>query len=238
MDCLADEGIVLTSDPRPPVPPRESRSRSRLVGISIVAHVGALAGVLLLVSPRKLPPAPRQNSFEVVFEEAPDSVQTVAAVALPPPAPIYQAAALAPVARLTVAGSLAAKPVRRVARVVTAPAAAAPVQDPSQQASALDRFRVALAAFEARVHAAVQLAARYPSAARLQRREGCAQIRFDYRDGAVSGPVVAQSSQSGELDLAALAAVAHASLPRPPAEIGAAKLSLAVWVDFRLVTEE
>lgn len=251
MDCLGDHGIVGIEDTRPPAPLR--RGRWVVVGVSILAHVGVVVGLCVLASPRKLPPAPVQSSFEVVFAAAPAdtpvSQETLAAAVLPAPAPVEQAVALAPLARLTVPAARAgAAPLRRVAHITVplAPPHTTPVSVvavpatpvPAPPAPSADRFGAALAAFEARVHSAVQLAARYPQAARLQRREGRAQIRFDYRDGAVSGPVVAQSSQSGLLDVAAVEAVQHAALPRPPAEIGSAKLSLLVWVDFRLVVEE
>jgi protein TonB len=98
--------------------------------------------------------------------------------------------------------------------------------------------RDALAGLEARIRQAVQDAANYPPSARIMHLEGRTQVRFDYMDGMAGAADVARSSNSPMLDRAALAAVRGASLPRAPAEIGARRLPLLVWVEFRLVRQD
>jgi protein TonB len=98
--------------------------------------------------------------------------------------------------------------------------------------------RDVLAGLEARIRQAVQEAAIYPASARAMHLEGRTQVRFDYTDGAVNAAGVASSSTSPMLDRAALAAVRAAALPRAPAEIGARRLPLLVWVEFRLVRQD
>jgi TonB family protein len=74
--------------------------------------------------------------------------------------------------------------------------------------------------------------------ARLLHREGRAQVRFDYTNGAAADVAIAASSQSAELDEAAISAVRHAALPRAPATIGNRTLALLVWVHFGLASED
>ena len=116
-----------------------------------------------------------------------------------------------------------------IARAATAPGATAdPVHDTLR----------AMASWEARIRQAVQDAAIYPASARLLHRDGSAQVRFDYDRGAVENASIAQSSHVGVLDGAALSAVTRAVIPGPPPELGPARHTMLVWVQFRLVPEE
>jgi outer membrane biosynthesis protein TonB len=49
---------------------------------------------------------------------------------------------------------------------------------------------------------------------------------------------IAQTSRVGALDNAALAAVNHAAIPTPPAELGPQKRTMLVWVRFRLASQD
>ena len=95
-----------------------------------------------------------------------------------------------------------------------------------------------MASWEARIRQAVQDAVIYPASARLLRRQGSAQIRFDYDRGAIEAATIAQSSQTAALDNAALKAVTRAAIPDPPAELGPQKRTMVVWVQFKLLSED
>ncbi len=68
--------------------------------------------------------------------------------------------------------------------------------------------------------------------------QGRAQIGFTFRDGAVRDIALTQTSQSGLLDRAALAAVRDASYPPAPRPLAGTALALLVWVNFDLTAEE
>jgi protein TonB len=91
-----------------------------------------------------------------------------------------------------------------------------------------------LTALEARIDMAVRRQATMPPAAIRQRREGRAQVRFSYVNGAVDSIALAQSSQSRLLDDAALQAVRLAAYPAPPPVLHGRRLALLLWIDFRL----
>ena len=118
-------------------------------------------------------------------------------------------------------------PPARLAAAVTAP--------PPPPAAVVSQD--VMAGLKSRIRQAVQDAAVFPPSARLMHREGRAQVRFDYIDGAADSATLAASSESAILDAAALAAVRRAILPRAPAEIGHRKLDLLVWVDFTLTRQ-
>ena len=91
-----------------------------------------------------------------------------------------------------------------------------------------------LARLQASIDQAVHQAAFMPEAARRQHREGRAQVRFNYIDGAVAAVALAHSSQSRLLDDAALAAVRTGRYPAPPPPLRGRLLTLSVWIDFHL----
>ncbi len=73
-----------------------------------------------------------------------------------------------------------------------------------------------------------------PAAAIRQHRNGRAQLRFSYLDGAVDSVAVARSSESRLLDDAAVQAVRAAHYPAPPAGLRGHRIALQVWIDFQL----
>ena len=100
-----------------------------------------------------------------------------------------------------------------------------------------DNEAALLAQLETRIDAAVARAAVMPDAARRQRREGRARLRFVYQDGAVDGVQVVQSSESRLLDDAAVSAVRGARYPAPPGPMRGRRLDLLVWIDFKVAAE-
>jgi protein TonB len=139
------------------------------------------------------------------------------------------------------------KPPRKIlqtpaAEVATAAATPAPPKAQPQAAPGAPKkppqaSQDALAGLKARIHQAVQEATIYPPIARMMHREGRTQVRFVYADGMADEASIAASSNAEVLDNAALQAVRRAALPRPPAELGARRLELVVWVDFHLTQE-
>ena len=93
----------------------------------------------------------------------------------------------------------------------------------------------ALAGWESRIRQAVQDAAIYPAVARLQHRQGQAQVRFDYDHGMAARASVVRTSQVAILDQAALAAVTRAAMPVAPTGLGPQPRTMLVWVKFGLV---
>jgi len=224
----------------------------RAACVSAVLHGLALLGLCAVVAPRPMPQPPPAPSFAVVMAAPP---------APPPVAEQSLEEAKLPAATQAVATRLAA-PVplslapavhgeihasrRKVAAVaaptgpapVAASAPAARVVTAAPQAAAAPVSHNVLLVLEAQIRQAVQDAAIYPASARVMHLEGRTQVRFDYTDGSVGAADVATPSSSPMLDRAALAAVRRAALPRAPAEIGARRLALLVWVDFSLVRQE
>jgi protein TonB len=151
-----------------------------------------------------------------------------------------------PAAPLPVARTARARPTRVAPAVASAPArqhapaavaaqappAPAPRAAPQQDDAAAQRLK--LTQFAGSIQAAVQAAASMPAAARRQHREGRAQVRFSYLDGAVAEVTLARSSESRVLDDAALAAVIRARYPAPPPPLRGHKIPMAVWVEFHL----
>ena len=86
---------------------------------------------------------------------------------------------------------------------------------------------------EARIRDAVQAAVRYPAAARMMDVTGRARVQLDYRDGAVHGPLLAQSSGTPMLDQAALSAAQDAHYPATPPALAGRLMRFLVWVEFR-----
>ncbi len=219
-------------------------------------HMAVVAALCLLVVPRHLPePAPETVVPVIFVPAAPPAAgppQILATAALPP---MQQSvpADLAPLPPLQLPPQMRgpARPdaPRRTAARQPSPAPAVqtqPAQVPPQPAPpaapAPPRSAASeqgtLAAWEARVSAAVQDAAIYPASARRLHREGRAQVQFDYDHGTVAHVAVVQSSKLGVLDEAAREAVTRAAMPRPPAEIASQMHTMLVWVEFRLVSDD
>ena len=190
-----------------PVPQQTREVAGPLAPIPPVA-VLASPSAIAMPPPRRLhPPAPRhQNNQAVSTASASASASARAS------------------ASASATTSASATPQHAPAQPRPAPPAASAPQSPSPGA-----LSGALAAWEARIRQAVQDAVVYPNAARMLRREGRAQVRFDYAQGAVAFAAIVQSSRVGALDKAALAAVTSAAIPRPPAALGSEMRSMVVW---------
>jgi TonB family protein len=173
---------------------------------------------LVLPAPAPPPPKPADEALPVpsVVRPAPSRQASV-----PPRREAPRRVATRDAAPETVQGSAA--PSTTPAQSFTAPVNPAPAaRDVNQEA-----------ALQARIRDAVQASVRYPAAARMMGITGRARILLDYRDGAVSGPMLVQPSGSPVLDQAALAAAQTARYPVPPAVLVGHLLRLLVWVEFR-----
>jgi protein TonB len=113
---------------------------------------------------------------------------------------------------------------------VTAPQPAAAIARPPSAPAAPSAG--ALSAFETATRKAVQAALAYPAAARIANEEGQARVAFDYCDGRVTNITLVHSSGFPVLDRAALATVAAAHYPSPPAELQHHLVHLSVLVTF------
>jgi len=209
---------------------------------SAVIHLVAVVGVGLFAGARVLTPAAPEASFPMVFMAAPvaaEAATSLPAAALPVTGPRKVVAALSAPRSVSSAGRLPEHAFVPLPAVETA-APARMVDHPAPRpviVPAAPEDGVELAAFESRVHRAVQQAAVYPAAAKLQRQQGRARIEFLLSGRDVAAERVSQSSQSALLDRAALDAVRLAALPAPPVGL-AARQTLSVWVDFALVAED
>lgn len=229
--------------------------RGGTAALSAVAHLAALA--LLLTVATQVPPAPPEAPAIPMVFTAPapaPSLPTAAPMQTSVPLASVQLARPAPQAP-PIAMAIAPLAAFHIARVrpahdtaTRAPAPAAPRQSPAPPSAAAGQagpraapqsndgqvLRIQIAQFAGSIHEAVQAAAMMPPAARRQHREGRAEVRFSYLDGAVAEVGLAQSSQSRLLDDAALSAVAHARYPAPPAPLRGHKLPMLLWIEFRM----
>jgi len=219
-----------------------SSSRVAALGSAALAHLAVLA-VLLRVAAPALPPAPASTAVTMLFTApaaAPAPAPVAVAVPMRPPVapvvPVVRTEAPTPhAARLARPPHALAPAVPRPPRTPVGIAASGPPAAASHVApAAASDSGFMLARFTSDIQAVVRAAAVMPAAARRQHREGRAEIRFDYLDGAVRGVALAQSSASRVLDDAALAAVQTARYPAAPAPLRGRTLPMVVWVDFRI----
>jgi periplasmic protein TonB len=233
------------------LPARSEPGRGGTAALSAMAHLAAL-GLVLTVVTQAPPAAPDLPAIPLVFsapapslsEAAPaPSMVPLAAVQLvqpvSPAAPI--AMPIAPHAAFHIART---SPVHNAATAAQAPArppqSAAPPSSTTARATPqtddAEAQRLEMAQLKDSIHAAVQALAVMPTAARRQHREGRAEVRFSYLDGAVAEVALAQSSQSRLLDDAALTAVARARYPAPPAPLRGHKLPMVLWIEFHMAS--
>ncbi|RWL43593.1 MAG: energy transducer TonB [Mesorhizobium sp.] len=119
--------------------------------------------------------------------------------------------------RTTITASIDAKAAAKAAAPQTSNAAPRSSVSPS-------RWNFSLAAW-------IRRHTRYPSAARSRRAEGTPSVTFTVdTSGRVVSARLARSSGDGDLDRAALAALQGASVPAPPAELGARVTRTAPFV--------
>ena len=122
-----------------------------------------------------------------------------------------------PPPRATTAASIDAKAAAKATAPLSSNAAARSSVSPS-------RWNSSLAAW-------IRRHTRYPSAARSRRAEGTPSVTFTVdTSGRVVSARLARSSGDGDLDRAALGALQGASVPAPPAELGARVTRTAPFV--------
>jgi protein TonB len=123
----------------------------------------------------------------------------------------------APPPKATTTASIDAKAAAKAAAPLSSNAAARSSVSPS-------RWNSSLAAW-------IRRHTRYPSAARSRRAEGTPSVTFTVdTSGRVVSARLARSSGDGDLDRAALGALQGASVPPPPAELGARVTRTAPFV--------
>ena len=217
------------------------------LAIALTLEVALLAGLAWwsVHQAAPVPPAPVDIAMApnpAPTEQAPTAPKPPPKVVEPPrprppvhatPRPVPTPASPPPPAQTPTA--VAAPPPVVDTRPAMPVAAAAPAPPPPAPAATDTGAR--RAAFEAQLRAAVQAAVHYPAAAKLMRLHGKTLVAFDYQDRRVGEVRVAQSSGSGELDRAALAAVQGAEFPPPPGDLAGRTLHFDVWVRFFLQDE-
>jgi TonB family protein len=208
-------GLLLRLAEAPVLPASDPQG----VALVLTGPAPTLADATQTIGQANLQPAPAQPRL---------------AVQLAAPAPLRMQALPQPHAFRGEPGMAATSHADSETKQATALAAPAPPV-PAQAAQAPDS-RLAMAQLEARIDDAVRRQAVMPMAAIRQRREGRAQLRFSYMDGAVDDIAVAQSSQSRLLDDAAVRAVRAARYPAPPPALRGRRMALQVWIDFRLAS--
>ncbi|WP_217574133.1 TonB family protein [Mesorhizobium sp. GbtcB19] len=100
-----------------------------------------------------------------------------------------------------------------------------------QPSNAASRSSLSPSRWNSSLAAWIRRHTRYPSAARSRRAEGTPNVTFTVdTSGRVVSARLARSSGDGDLDRAALAALQGASVPAPPAELGARVTRTAPFV--------
>ncbi|PBC05846.1 energy transducer TonB [Mesorhizobium sp. WSM3860] len=185
------------------------------------------------------------NEQQPLDEAVPDLVETVApdvVVPLPQPKPVEVQPKSKPVeAKKKTEKKPVEKPKPRTKKEKTAPPksvttasveakvdakAAAP-----QSSDAASRSSVSPSRWNASLAAWIRRHTRYPSAAKSRRAEGTPNVTFTVDvSGRVVSAQLARSSGDADLDRAALAALQGASVPAPPAELGARVTRTAPFV--------
>ncbi|TIP41288.1 MAG: energy transducer TonB, partial [Mesorhizobium sp.] len=100
-----------------------------------------------------------------------------------------------------------------------------------QSSNAAPRSSVGPSRWNSSLAAWIRRHTRYPSAARSRRAEGTPSVTFTVdASGRVVSARLARSSGDGDLDRAALGALQGASVPAPPAELGARVTRTAPFV--------
>ena len=207
--------------------------------VFVPAAPGPLETKPELVASGTLPPPTSRQVAETLSPLQPLYASSGAPGIVPKPSHFRSHARAAPALR-PAGNEPSAAATQAATAPVPRPAGTAPASPPLAPSPELAQSmaRQSLANWEARIRQAVQDAAVYPAASRMLRREGSAQVQFDYEKGSVARASIAQTSRTAALDNAALAAVLHARLPEPPPGIGTQKRTLLVWVQFRLVSED
>ena len=164
-------------------------------------------------------------------EVVPDPVEAVApdvVIPLPQPKPVE--------AEVKAGKKSGEKPKERVKKAPTSKATttasidAKPAAAP-QSANAAPRSSVSSSRWNSSLAAWIRRHTRYPSAARSRRAEGTPSVTFTVdASGRVVLARLARSSGDGDLDRAALGALQGASVPAPPAELGARVTRTAPFV--------
>ncbi|CDX42287.1 TonB family protein [Mesorhizobium sp. ORS 3359] len=191
--------------------------------------------------------APVQQTIAALSEQqpldevVPDPVEAIApdvVIPLPQPKPVEaEVKAQKPAeARKKVEKKPVEKPKQRVEKekattTASIDAKAATKAAAPQSSSGAPRSSVSPSRWNSSLAAWIRRHTRYPSAARSRRAEGTPSVTFTVdTSGRVVSARLARSSGDGDLDRAALGALQGASVPAPPAELGARVTRTAPFV--------
>ncbi|MBZ9849219.1 TonB family protein [Mesorhizobium sp. CA14] len=177
-------------------------------------------------------------------ELVPDPVEAIApdvVIPLPQPKPVEAEAQKQAEARKKAEKKPVEKPKKRVKKEKAPPptatttasidAKAAAKAAAPRSSDAPPRSSVGPSRWDSSLAAWIRRHTRYPSAARSRRAEGMPSVTFTIDpSGRVVSARLARSSGDGDLDRAALGALQGASLPAPPAELGARVTRTAPFV--------
>jgi protein TonB len=197
-------------------------------------------------------PAPAEQAIAALSEQqplddvVPDPVEPIApdvVIPLPEPKPVEaEVKAQKPAQPRKKAGKKPVeKPKERIRKEKTPPpgatttasidAKAAAKAAAPQSSNAAPRSSVTPSRWNSSLAAWIRRHTRYPSVARSRRAEGTPSVTFTVdTSGRVVSARLARSSGDGDLDRAALGALQGASVPAPPAELGARVTRTAPFV--------
>ncbi len=181
------------------------------IRIALVAPPAPKPAVTPKPPPKPLPkPTPHPPPKRVVVPPPPRPLPKVVA---PKPAPLPPSPVAAPTP----------PPPPPLPRAVPLPPPPPPAPDPQVKDSYLGR-----------VKAAIQVAVRYPPAARMMGEQGRVEVEFTLKDGVADGVRVLVPGATAAFNAAALAAVKAARMPAPPPALAGKRMSLTLWVEFKL----
>lgn len=204
VEGLALVGLITMTAAAPLLPPVPIR-------ISLVTSSAPKPAVTPKPPPKPLPkPIPHPPPKRVVVPPPPPPLPKVVA---PKPAPLPPSPVAAPTP----------PPPPPLLQAVPLPPPPPPAPDPQMKDSYLGR-----------VKAAIQAAVRYPAAARMMGEQGRVEVEFTLKDGVAEEVRVLVPGITSAFDAAALAAVRAASMPAPPPALGEKRMSLTLWVEFKL----
>jgi protein TonB len=215
--------------------PSLSFVRSLLVALAIELAL-LLCAFALIVQLRPINDAPVEKSLELFFDEPKPPVEE--------PKPKQEPKLIERITpvRQTPSPRIVTPRIEPPPVIEKIPEAQSPVAEPvvppspptPPVATVVDDTAQREANFAARLKAAIQAAVAYPFAARNMGYQGQARVEFMFRDGVSSQVHIVQSSGSGMIDQAAIAAVANAPVPLLPDSLKGKSMTYQVTVVFRL----
>ena len=211
----------------------------RALLLAFIVEGLVLAGLVFMMAAKSAPPPPPPIRIALVAPPAPKPVVTPK----PPPKPLPKPIPHPPPKRVVVPQP--PRPLPKVVAPKPAPLPPSPVAAPTPPPPAPLPLAVppppppapdpqVKASYLGRVKAAIQTAVRYPPAARMMGEQGRVEVAFTLKDGVADGVRVLVPGATAAFNAAALAAVKAARMPAPPPALAGKRMSLTLWVEFKL----